>query len=43
LPEAAPLVFFGLPLNFSGIDGSPVRAIAILEGGDFMKERLTDE
>ena len=31
LPEAVVFAFFGLPLNFRGIDGSPVRAIAILE------------
>jgi kynurenine formamidase len=34
LPEAVPFTFVGLPLNFQGIDGSPVRAVAILEEGD---------
>lgn len=34
LPEAAPFTFVGLPLNFQGIDGSPVRAVALL-GEDF--------
>ena len=32
LPEAAVFTFVGLPLNFQGLDGSPVRAVAILEG-----------
>lgn len=31
LPEALPFTFIGLPLNIMGIDGSPVRAIAILD------------
>ncbi|MHC1725621.1 MAG: cyclase family protein [Syntrophobacteraceae bacterium] len=31
LPEAVPFTFIGLPLNFQGIDGSPVRAISVLE------------
>ncbi len=35
LPEAEPFTFIGFPLNFQGIDGSPVRAVAILEGGIF--------
>jgi arylformamidase len=34
LPVAMPFTFIGLPLNFHGIDGSPVRAVAILEEGD---------
>ena len=33
LPDAVIFTFVGLPLNFQGIDGSPVRAVAILEGG----------
>jgi kynurenine formamidase len=33
LPDVAPFTFVGLPLNFKGIGGSPVRAAAILEGG----------
>lgn len=35
LPEAVAFTFIGLPLNFQGVDGSPVRAVAILEGGGF--------
>jgi kynurenine formamidase len=35
LPEAVPFTFWGLPLNFQGIDGSPVRAVAVLEREGF--------
>ncbi|MEM5789361.1 MAG: cyclase family protein [Syntrophobacteraceae bacterium] len=35
LPEAMPFTFIGLPLNFRGIDGSPVRAVAILKEDSF--------
>jgi len=35
LPEATPFTFVGLPLNLQGIDGSPVRAVAILGGQGF--------
>ncbi|MCP4353693.1 MAG: cyclase family protein [Desulfobacterales bacterium] len=31
LPEGAPFTFIGFPLNIPGIDGSPVRAIAVLK------------
>ncbi len=31
LPENTPFMFFGFPLKIAGGDGSPVRAVAILE------------
>ena len=33
LPKGQPFIFIGFPLNIQDIDGSPVRAVAILKDG----------
>jgi len=34
IPKVRTFIFYGLPLKIKGGDGSPVRAIAIIENGD---------